>query len=140
MKTLVALCLFFAVTSATVVSFKDVIEEEWQAWKQEHGKTYTDDAEERFRMKVFMENKHKIARHNQKAANGIKSYHMAMNRFGDLLHHEFVRLMNGYKNASRQTENRENPVFMMPLNFELPRSVDWRDHGYVTPIKDQGKF
>jgi cathepsin L len=39
--------------------------------------------EENFRMKIFMENKAKIARHNQKAHRGEKSYFLKMNHFGD---------------------------------------------------------
>ena len=34
-------------------------------------------------MKIFMENKAKIAKHNQKAAKGEKSYFLKMNHFGD---------------------------------------------------------
>jgi len=39
--------------------------------------------EEKFRLKIFMENKGKIARHNQKAHRGEVSFLMKMNHFGD---------------------------------------------------------
>ena len=39
--------------------------------------------EEKFRMKIFMENKARIARHNQKAHRGEKTYFLKMNHFGD---------------------------------------------------------
>ena len=39
--------------------------------------------EEKFRMKIFMENKAKIARHNQRAHKGDKTYFLKMNHFGD---------------------------------------------------------
>ena len=38
-------------------------------------------------MKVYMENRHKVARHNILFEKGEKSYTLAMNHFGDLVHH-----------------------------------------------------
>lgn len=72
------------------------------------------------------------------AANGIKTYTLGMNEYGDLLHHEFVQIMNGYKNSGRMS-NRTVPTYLEPMNVELPKSVDWRDKGYVTPVKNQGQ-
>jgi len=55
--------------------------------------------EEKFRMKIFMENKAKIARHNQKAHKGEKSYFLKMNHFGDQvglgLYNNSIRNRNG---------------------------------------------
>jgi cathepsin L len=124
-----------AINSATI---KDIIQDEWEAFKSMFGKKYSNETEEVFRMKIFLENKRKIARHNVRAANGFHSYHLAMNHFGDLLHHEFVRLMNGYKPHLRlHTYNAS--TFLTPHHIDLPKQVDWRKHGYVTDVKDQGQ-
>lgn len=49
-----------------------------------HTKQYTE-FEEKFRMKVYLENRHKIAQHNIRHARGEVSYSLAMNHFGDLV-------------------------------------------------------
>jgi cathepsin L len=49
--------------------------------------------EEKFRMKIFMENKAKIARHNQKAHKGEKSYFLKMNHFGDQVPTSFFLIL-----------------------------------------------
>ena len=47
------------------------VSEEWNLWKVTHGKEYQSTTEEKFRMKVYMDNKAFIARHNHRAHRGI---------------------------------------------------------------------
>merc|ERR1712107_259896 len=121
-----------------------------ETWKTEHGKTYGGHSllgstgnslggpskftqTEHFRMKIWMENKAKIEKHNRLAHKGHKSYHLAMNQFGDLLHHEFTSIMNGYQMRSKfNYTGTEVPIrgakYLPPAHVtSLPENVDWRE-------------
>ncbi|XP_043529775.1 procathepsin L-like [Frieseomelitta varia] len=141
MKTFLFLIATIFAT-AQAVSFFELVSQEWATFKMEHNKTYKNDIEERFRMKIFMDNKHKIAKHNGNYEMKGVTYKLKMNKYGDLLHYEFVSILNGF-NKSRHTHIRtERPLssaaFIEPANVVLPKSVDWRELGAVTPVKDQG--
>jgi len=133
------------IVAANAVSFYDLVKEEWHAFKLEHSKSYKSDAEEKFRMKVFIDNKNKIAQHNQRYHKGEVSYKLGLNKYADLFHHEFVSHMNGFNRSTslKMFKGVRKPVegpiyFVEPANVEIPKSIDWREKGAVTEIKDQG--
>merc|ERR1711874_44412 len=123
--------------------------EEWEAWKQEHGKTYptTSDAkswlgefseEESFRMNIWAENKAAIEKHNREFNEGVHSFHLGMNHFGDLRGHEFASIMNGLR-ANPENKMNESNFLVSARSLSLPASVDWRKKGVVTHVKDQAQ-
>ena len=71
---------------------------------------------------------------------GQVSYKLSLNKYADLLHHEFVQTLNGYNKTSALSKTREEgATFISPANVQVPKSTDWRTKGAVTDIKDQGK-
>ncbi|XP_026689025.1 cathepsin L, partial [Diaphorina citri] len=50
-----------------------------------HGKKYESDIEENFRLKIYMENKRRIAQHNAYYESGKVSFKLDMNHFGDMV-------------------------------------------------------
>lgn len=90
-------------------------------------------------MKIFMENKQRIAKHNSRYFMGHHSYMLEMNHYGDLLTHEFTGMMNGYRRDLKPKTGLLGASFISAANVELPKTVDWREKGAVTPVKNQGQ-
>ncbi|CAK1585070.1 unnamed protein product [Parnassius mnemosyne] len=146
MRGLLVVVLLCVVAAVSAVSFFDLVKEEWNAFKMEHNKQYDSEVEDKFRMKIYAENKHKIAKHNQKFARGLVTYRLKQNKYGDMLHHEFVHTMNGFNKTAKHNKTLyskgtgvRGASFIAPANVAFPDQVDWRKHGAVTDVKDQGK-
>lgn len=137
MKTAGLFLVLCLAATAYGVSFFEVVVEEWEGWKILHQKNYSTATEEKFRMKIFMENKARIAKHNGRAHMGHHSYTLKMNHYGDLLPHEFTTMMNGYKKDLKT--GLLGATYIAPANVQLPKEIDWRTKGAVTPVKNQGQ-
>ncbi|CAH1994093.1 unnamed protein product [Acanthoscelides obtectus] len=140
MKLFVLLAALFV--GGQAVSFFELVQEQWGSFKVTHKKQYGSELEERFRMKIFMENAHKVAKHNKLYALGLVSYKLDTNKYADMLSHEIIQTLNGFNKTKqsglRGTEEYDGFSFIPPANVKLPEEVDWRQHGAVTPVKDQG--
>lgn len=143
------LLLFFALFAAvSCVSFVDLAKDEWEEFKARHEKKYSNQNEERFRYKIYIDNRHKIAKHNTKFHSNQVPYKLSINKYSDMLHSEFVRTLNGFNRSMSEsspnsvyktyTKIPESITFIEPANVEVPKAVDWRSQGAVTDVKDQG--
>nr|XP_028604530.1 cathepsin L1 isoform X1 [Podarcis muralis] len=113
------------------------LDDHWGMWKSWHNKKYHE-KEEGWRRMIWEKNLKMIELHNLDHSLGKHSYRLGMNHFGDMTNEEFRQVMNGFKRS--KTERKfSGSQFLEPNFLEVPRSVDWRDRGYVTPVKDQGQ-
>ncbi|XP_024878461.1 cathepsin L1 [Temnothorax curvispinosus] len=138
MKSVVALLLLAVLATGQAISFNKILDAEWFIFKTHHKKVYQSPIEEGYRMKIFLDNTRKIAEHNRKYEMKEVPYKLGMNKYGDMLHHEFVSTLNGFNKSVSAGIESVGASFISPANVELPREVDWRKHGAVTAVKDQG--
>jgi C1A family cysteine protease len=95
-----------------------------------YGKTYGTKAEYEFRFKVFAERLAQIEEHNSKEG---QTSTMGINKFSDWTQEE-IKKMNGLKMLDTAEERVE-----LFSTEGLADSIDWRQKGAVTPVKDQGQ-
>ncbi len=84
-------------------------------------------------MEVFKASMRKVQEHNSKEGS---SYTLGINKYADWTQEERQSIL-GYKHHERK-EGRFGS-FIEFNTTDLNATVDWRTHGWVTPVKDQGK-
>ncbi|VDM46163.1 unnamed protein product [Toxocara canis] len=110
--------------------------EQWKLFKEQHGKWYEDEETENRYMLTFLTNLEEIRKHNIRYQQGESSFEMGVNHITDLPFEEY-RKLNGYK-PMYANGHRNGSSFLAPFNMDIPDHWDWRDHGYVTEVKNQG--
>ncbi|XP_006898940.1 PREDICTED: cathepsin L1-like [Elephantulus edwardii] len=124
------LCL--GIASATPQHDRN-LDEQWFKWKSTYKRPY-DTNEESWRRTIWEKNVKMIELHNQEFSQGKHSYSLLMNAFGDMTNEEFRQVMTGFQNKKHKKEK----VFQEFPSDNIPKSVDWTQKGYVTPVKNQG--
>ncbi|KAL1785005.1 Cathepsin L1 [Sigmodon hispidus] len=128
---LATLCLG---TALAIPKFNQTFDAQWHHWKSKHRRLYGTNEEE-WRRAVWEKNMKMIELHNGEYSNGKHGFTLEMNAFGDMTNEEFRQVVNGYKHQ----RHRKGKMFQEPLMLKIPKSVDWREKGYVTPVKNQGQ-
>ncbi|KAJ4966585.1 hypothetical protein NE237_018434 [Protea cynaroides] len=106
-------------------------EHHFASFKKSFQKNYATPEEDAFRLGVFKANLRRARRHqllDPSAVHGIT-------QFSDLTTEEFRQNYLGLKPLRLPADAQKAPI--LPTN-DLPTDFDWRDHGAVTQVKDQG--
>ncbi|XP_028749500.1 cathepsin J-like isoform X1 [Peromyscus leucopus] len=109
------------------------LDAEWQEWKIKYGKSYILEEEAQKRA-VWEKNMKMIKMHNDEKGLGKHGFTMEMNAFGDMTAKEYRKLMTDIPVPAAMTVKN----VQKPLASEFPSFVDWREKGYVTPVRNQG--
>jgi len=126
MKVLVVLAIALAAAQAFD------LDTEWENFKIKYGKGLLSSQEHDTRKNIFANNLKFIEKHNAEHAQGLHTFTVGVNQFADLTNEEFVQQYTGFM-----------PVDGLPESDvvvgDLPDSIDWRQKGAVTPVKNQGQ-
>lgn len=112
-------------------------EAQFEIFKTTFGKSYGDEDEHDRRFKIFKSNLRRARKHqllDPSAEHGIT-------KFFDMTPAEFHRTYLGLnKGAAKSLKRVLKSASEAPLLAadDLPEDFDWRDHGAVTEVKDQG--
>ncbi|XP_067136548.1 cathepsin L-like [Centruroides vittatus] len=134
MKAIAFICLF-VVVAAGKLPFNPDYDKNWETFKTKFNKNYERN-EEFARRLVWEENLAAIIKHNIEYDLGLHSFTRGLNEYSDLTRQEFVKMMNGLKRGANSTA-KPLYTFTRLSNVVLPDTVDWRDKGMVTGVKNQ---
>jgi len=120
--------------------------ERFRTWARGHGKVYASPQEETRRLNIFAQSLRMIMEHKTNKPDA--KYELGLTYFADWTEEEFFATMNFPKKRecwgvsdrekfANAVKSEASPVEASAL--ALPRSVDWRKTGVVTPVKNQGR-
>ncbi|KAK2843699.1 hypothetical protein Q7C36_011914 [Tachysurus vachellii] len=90
-------------------------------------------------LNTWLENRKLVLVHNMLADQCIMSYRLGMTYFADMDNQEYRQsVFKGCLGSFNKTKKHNAATFLRQAGGAvLPDSVDWRDKGYVTEVKDQ---
>ncbi|XP_077973058.1 procathepsin L-like [Styela clava] len=103
-------------------------------WKNEYNKLYASENEENLRKKIWEQNLKYVNEQNEKHQQGISSFEVHLNKFADLDIAEFNDI---YNKATLHERSHHQSNRMYVSKGSVPDSIDWRERGYVTSVKNQ---
>lgn len=134
----------------------------FEAWKMKHGKMYDSSEEHEKRFAIFQKNMDYAEKSNAKARAEGRSMRLGSTHFADLTLEEYRQHL-GYvpdkerlaKKLAMADKSSQQTLFERVKQYfwrnsatsqededeldGLPKSFDWRDHGAVASVKDQGQ-
>lgn len=119
----------------------------FQRWKAKHKKVYKHAEEAEKRLENFKRNLRYVVERNTegKRSGDDKRHGVGLNKFADLSNEEFKQL---YVSKVKKSVNQKWRAKRESLrtskrkgveSCEAPASLDWRNYGIVTGVKDQGE-
>ncbi|KAG5517039.1 hypothetical protein RHGRI_037704 [Rhododendron griersonianum] len=124
--------------SSRLVNDESSMLERHQQWMSRYGRVYKDEQEKGARFKIFKDNVDRIDAFN---SGPDKGYKLGVNQFTDLTDEEFRASHTGYKRLQSPTKvisGSEQTAFPYANATVESSTVDWREKGAVTGVKDQG--
>jgi C1A family cysteine protease len=123
----------FSIISEDPAKPDSVLEGEFQQFIQKYNKQYASKEEYSARFEIFKETITFINTHN---ADDTKTHKVAINHFADMTHEEFTSTIT--PKVKRPSNDGATFSHKIINNGSIPATVDWRQKGAVTPVKDQG--
>ncbi|KAJ1426137.1 Peptidase C1A, papain C-terminal [Sesbania bispinosa] len=111
----------------------------FQLWQKEHGREYGNQEEKANRFQIFKRNLKYINEMNAKRKSPLQ-HRLGLNKFADMSPEEFSRtylqqIKVPYSNLDNNRKLKDDDDSC----DNLPASVDWRENGAVTEVRDQGE-
>ncbi|KAM7344174.1 uncharacterized protein ACRADG_010997 [Cochliomyia hominivorax] len=114
------------------------IQQEWLKFKRNYGKKYRSLGDNKISLKNFRKNLLEIREHNKLYEEGLSSYKMAVNPFTGYNFEDVEKLYMGFKISEQDKQKFLNiQEFSQLKATNLPTSMDWRDRGAISAVKDQ---
>jgi cathepsin F len=108
----------------------------FQEFIVKHNKKYTTMEEYMERFKIFKNNYERVEA-MQISPERQSSFNLGITKFSDMTAQEFRKTYLNLKISVKDIVKGKSKLSFLELN-DAPESHDWRDHGAVGPVKDQG--
>ncbi|CAJ2675717.1 unnamed protein product [Trifolium pratense] len=130
-------CAAYPAAMSRTLHLESSIDEIHHQWMIKYGRTYANTFELEKRRKIFKENLEFIEKRNTINKAAGKNYTLALNYYSDFTFDEMTSSCSKDADVSNELISSKTIFFNMSVD-EIPESVDWRERGAVTSVKQQG--